>query len=277
MSNLIASARQPIGAFNINAIGGKALWLKADASIYVDNGFNPPTNGQTVQQWNDLSGLENHASQGDATKRPTYNASGLNGLPTVSFNGTTDFLQCLNPANFNINQPTLFVVGRWNSIEGAFCGKADYNQSGNNFRKLQLWAHSSSDIRWYAGTNAMSTAETAATTTNWNIYGVLAQLNNLTVINVNGVDATKTGTIDNTTLNSAAFVVGAGGPSNSNLGADFVQADIAKVILFNRILTDWQKRGVIDYLANKWGITVTNIAPASLPTRTIVGGRTIVS
>lgn len=56
-------------------IAGLQLWLKADTGVYSDAGVTPATNGQTIQQWNDQSGNNNHVSQATAGNRPTYRAA----------------------------------------------------------------------------------------------------------------------------------------------------------------------------------------------------------
>lgn len=57
----------------------------ARSGVYVDAGTTPCTDGQTVYQWNDDSGEGNHLAQSYAGARPTYRATGLNGLPSVEY------------------------------------------------------------------------------------------------------------------------------------------------------------------------------------------------
>jgi hypothetical protein len=54
-------------------------------------------NGLTVSQWNDQSGHGYNAVQGTAAYQPTYNATGLNGYPALTFNGTNNYLQLSIP------------------------------------------------------------------------------------------------------------------------------------------------------------------------------------
>ena len=58
-----------------------ALWLKADVGVTLS--------GTDVTTWADQSGNGKDATA-SGTARPTYQSSGINGLPAISFNGTTN-------------------------------------------------------------------------------------------------------------------------------------------------------------------------------------------
>ncbi|MCC6165107.1 MAG: hypothetical protein IT182_17315, partial [Acidobacteria bacterium] len=63
-------------------------------------------NNDPVAQWDDLSGLGNHATSSGAN-RPTYKAAGLNGRPAVTWNGTSSWL--LVPALLASSTPLSFL------------------------------------------------------------------------------------------------------------------------------------------------------------------------
>lgn len=65
------------------------VWLSASRSSYV---------GGT---WGDLSGNGYDHVQATASRRPTYNATGLNGYPTLVFDGTDDYLD--SPAGSSLD------------------------------------------------------------------------------------------------------------------------------------------------------------------------------
>lgn len=79
-----------------------ALWLDAaDANTIT-------LNGSTVSQWSDKSGNNRPATQSTAANQPTYNSTGLNGKPNLSFDGT-DFMSGLWSAA-TASQATVAVV-----------------------------------------------------------------------------------------------------------------------------------------------------------------------
>ena len=63
-----------------------ALWLDADDASTIT------LNGTNVSQWDDKSGNNRHATQGTAADQPTYSATGLNGKPSLLFDGTNDVM-----------------------------------------------------------------------------------------------------------------------------------------------------------------------------------------
>lgn len=64
---------------------GIKLHLRADAGVYKDAGVTLAVDGDTVQQWNDQSGLGNNFTQATAGNRPTFKTAIVNGLPVVRF------------------------------------------------------------------------------------------------------------------------------------------------------------------------------------------------
>ncbi len=62
---------------------GLMLWLKADAGVASVDGI--------VSSWEDQSKYGQSASQSDAGMRPLLVADGLNGKPTIRFDGVDDF------------------------------------------------------------------------------------------------------------------------------------------------------------------------------------------
>jgi len=75
------------------------LWL--DAS-------NPNSillNGNTVRQWNDLSGNGNNVANANTSTQPVYQANGLNNLPTINF--FSDGLGLFGSGNFGVSGSSL--------------------------------------------------------------------------------------------------------------------------------------------------------------------------
>ncbi|MGH7563563.1 MAG: S8 family serine peptidase [Gemmatimonadota bacterium] len=81
-------------------IPGLAIWLRADR-------IEGLADGDPVSIWADQSGSCNNASQGVASKRPTYRVNQLNGLPAVFFDASDDGMA--TPVNPSTSM-TIFAV-----------------------------------------------------------------------------------------------------------------------------------------------------------------------
>lgn len=92
-------ALAPAG-FDPASIAGLQLWLSADSGVYSDAGATPAADGSAVQQWSDRSSSALVVDQPTAASRPTYQAAGLNGRPSVRFGGS-----------HNLALPTVSVSG----------------------------------------------------------------------------------------------------------------------------------------------------------------------
>lgn len=89
-----------------------ALWL--DASV-----FSSITIATGVSEWRDISGNNRHATQATTSLQPAYQATGLNGLPTINWGdfGLLSAGKVLHTPSFSIgtsNIAATFVVAFFN-------------------------------------------------------------------------------------------------------------------------------------------------------------------
>jgi hypothetical protein len=85
-------------------IDGLQLWLKADAGVTL--------NGSNVSKWADQSGNGNEAIQPDSPHQPLLVKDGLNGKPTIRFDGLDDRLGLTGSKH--MSQISFFMVFRMN-------------------------------------------------------------------------------------------------------------------------------------------------------------------
>jgi hypothetical protein len=110
LAPLLCAANSAFAALPAVGSGSVLLHLKADAANVT---LGP---GNAVTQWSDLSGLNNHFTQTNATRQPTWVPGVLNGRPTIRFDGTggstaastSDWLQA-DGAGLNTPDRTLFT------------------------------------------------------------------------------------------------------------------------------------------------------------------------
>lgn len=84
----------PLSAPPMPVTANLAMWLKADAGVLDSSGLPIATDNAAIATWQDQSGSGRHATQSTSGNRPVWRsaANGQNGLPVVSFNGTSSWI-----------------------------------------------------------------------------------------------------------------------------------------------------------------------------------------
>ena len=99
--------------------GGGAAWtpadLGADLALWLDadDASTITLNGSNVSQWSDKSGNARHVLQAAASGQPTFVSNGLNGKPTITFDGAGDILLNQNAGSVGVTNISMFMVTRY--------------------------------------------------------------------------------------------------------------------------------------------------------------------
>ena len=150
------------------------LWLDANDITTLDKGFDLNQSGQPsdtnqVGYWHDKSGTEHHAKayQSNNNYRPSYRATGMNGKPTIQFDGSNDFMLLENGrTDFHQWDKFTFVIAYqdWGSANWRrVMGNVDHQtggwcltwNSGSQFR-FRIIGTSGGDDRTFGGTRAQT-------------------------------------------------------------------------------------------------------------------------
>ncbi|WP_430393688.1 beta strand repeat-containing protein, partial [Chryseobacterium profundimaris] len=231
---------------------GADLWLKADI------GTSTTTDGVAMSQWDDQSGNANNVLQGTAANMPLYrsnNANLMNFNPTVSFDGTNDFMD----ATFTINGATntLFSAVKPNVVnvtQDILGFGAVGSNNGGEFR------FNNATLQYGQNNNAVFVAITSGSVLTAGtplLFG--SSMNNA----ANGANLYQnnrnitTGTIAQ--IPSAANLVSIGSRTINSRNFYF-NGFIPEVITYNSLLTAAQRQRVNTYLAIKYGITMDQTA-----------------
>src|SRR5688572_32290844 len=83
--------------FSPKWVTGLQAWLDGTNPLNATDNTRPTT-GTTLATWSDRSGHGYDFTQATAGNRPTYNTNKINGVPAVTFNGTTNWVQAENTA-----------------------------------------------------------------------------------------------------------------------------------------------------------------------------------
>lgn len=228
------------------------LWLNAS---------NATASGTNVTRWNDQSGSNNNAVNisGSGGVVPQKIAGGLNSNAVIRFDGTRA-LQGTFGSAITASSLSSFIVFKMNSnlsqpYARAFAIAQDANRSAGDYGTSQgavLFG------RFNNGTNDIFSQRRnvsfPAITYGLNTPVLLSNAfsgNNFLMYN-NGRQLSTT-SFSATAFNAGAYAIGAGidnGPSQ------FMNGDVAEVIMFNTSLSAADKNKVESYLALKYGFTL---------------------
>jgi PKD repeat protein len=121
---------------------GLDLWLRADAGVQ--------TSGTAVTSWQDLSGNNRHATQGNVSWQPQLAQNALNGLPVIHFTSAGQRLSTPAFSVFPSNEGTLYAVVRSTSSSyGTIMGT--YYQASQNFQWGISGSGSLRNYSWFQG------------------------------------------------------------------------------------------------------------------------------
>ncbi len=238
--------------FNDNPIPklNLSLWLRADKGV--------EHSANSISLWKDLSGNGNDVVQSTATAKPTFVSNSQNSLPTVQFDGTSDYMTTVGNVSLG-TQTTIIAVSYINSAAG--------------YMRL-LHANSNAYILFGYNNNVFTSN-----------YGNGTAWNNLTANGggtVNGtwkiITSVVNGTNDLSYQNGVALAAKGAGKTASNAGlvvgaytdgtTQWFNGKLAELIVYNRALSAAERISVENYLAMKWGIGQNTSAAPSVTSNT---------
>jgi hypothetical protein len=225
-----------------------ALWLDAaDASTIT-------TVSSAVSQWNDKSGNGRNATQGTSGLRPTYNATGTNGLPRIEFNNRELTL----PAGvYNSSPAACFVMNRGTTEAVPFRLQ---NTSEvfflYNFTENRAWATRRGQAQVPYTQPALGPVSDIYVHDSGSSSGV-----------------TWSHVINGTAVSTAANIGNAGAGSNTNAigrnsgGSNPLIGSINEIIVLPGAIASIVRQKLEGYLAHKWGLTAS--LPSDHPYKTV--------
>lgn len=231
------------------SVSGLKLWLKADAGVYNDAGVTLATDTQTVQQWNDQSGMSNHVSQATSGKRPTYLTGIHNSLPVVRFAAA----HCLTLASFGLSTLTALVVFRGSGTAGVLYELGATIASNDGFL---LYQDGTGAIQCKKG----GTVSSRNASSGWGVTsqymisgqhygGAHASHYILTEAAPRNV-ATNTGNEPGTGTTTATLNIGA----RNDAGSLGMTGDICELVMYSPAISLQNMRAVAQYLQQRWNV-----------------------
>ncbi|MGB0721688.1 MAG: DUF4347 domain-containing protein [Gammaproteobacteria bacterium] len=274
-------------------IAGNSVWLDA-TDVDGDGDSDDQGDGQSVSTWVDKSGLGNDATADSVAATPVLDASAINGMSGVQFDGVNDFLslKAYNEANNDVigtDTHSVFVV--WQTDQTSADGSRHY--------ALTAVGGTGRDGRMYMGTDLdldqSVRAGGSAGTTGFLASGVTAEagtplLHSLTLDNTLGTDELKayingnlvSSSGDQHIVNNTFNTVNVGAYRSGSQAQAFLGGQIGEILIYDHdlsgndvslrdgmnytagsgatlvdselTLTEGDRFQVEAYLAAKWGI-----------------------
>lgn len=213
-----------------------ALWLDADDASTIT------LNGSTVSQWSDKSGNNRHATQSVSASQPTYDATGFNGKPAVTW---IDNLNRMDTPTFAA-QSFYFVTRYSDGLQATWLYSFQGLLGGNHVPIGLIGRLAPTDDYWYTGNTFSNIRRDGGSEANTNTSTVTALPFPNGIIGASAVSATTP-------------------PSGWMIGNDrrFVgrgwTGPMAEIIATPTLLSTNDRQKLEGYLAWKWGTV------ASLP------------
>jgi len=234
----------------VSGIKDLALWY--ETSLTESFASAEASDGSTITTWydtNSQSPVKNNAASG--TSKPTYKDNRINGLPTVAFNGTDNYMDINGNLVVGTNY-TVFIVGqRASNAQNYFIGGSGTGAEGTN---LAIGWDSNTSILMYNG----DTPSAASYTTS----GYATTIPVILTAWFNQVSGKKLwynggGAIADGTNSSTAALSAYAGSKIGKFNNTFSSVEIAEIIIFQRDLTTEERQAVESYLGKKYNIQIS--------------------
>jgi prepilin-type N-terminal cleavage/methylation domain-containing protein len=260
----LKSAQSLTRSSGVLAIPNLVFWIEPTldgAMTSVTNGQNP-ANGDKISSWNDISGRQINVSQNVSGSRPSYIASGINGLPALDFDGGDSLDSSIAPISNRNDAYTIISVWQIASSPGSYAyvfsqcataagngtcassgvdfnalpGGFDFNASGSSFN------YKSSLVPDFNKPYITILSINDTLTNNVRLY---ANELNTPVLAASGSQGS---------LSLGNNLMSIGGKASSGFNFD---GKISEVIVFDRYLKNYEVDAINSYLSRKYGITLS--------------------
>lgn len=232
-------------------ISGLKLWLDADDAATITD-----TAG-AVSQWDDKSGLNNHATQSTEASKPTTGSRTVNGLNVIDFDGVDDWLGLtVQPITGTEARTVIIMMLADNAASNNYgVSLSDTGGSGGTYNVTPEIALRINNANRIFGTSAIEDGVTPG------IILFTNHANSTLELNANNFQPYKNGallsggssvspeTLVNTDSGSPAIGAQFGGSNRLN-------GIIGEIIIYDKVLSAVERSEIDHYLGEKWNISV---------------------
>lgn len=215
-------------------------WLKSDLGVTL--------NGSTVSNWSDISGSNNSASQSTAGNQPTFSSSAIAGLPALTFDGSSDYMQFPNGFSDWTQGCSIFLITKPTTVTTGL-RFFDY-ATGLNANNLKIEEISPNGLEFDVnGVSSPSniTSTTGLTNNTFQLIEVVHNGAGFATLYTNG-NVNAQGTLNNiSNVTRTGCFIGKG-----YSGGNLFVGQIAEYLVYNRALSSSERVNVENYLLNRY-------------------------
>lgn len=233
---------------------GLVAWYKSTNGVYVDAGVTLATNGQTVQQWNDQSGLNNHLKQVTGGNRPTYQAAGFNSLSTVTLSSGTWMATTADSVAMGSGLVgSAFAVGQ-STVFGSNVRAISYVENGQTSDGVSnhsaAWLLNSSGTTFASYRNGFFANDSSfSLNTNLRFGNIYDNTNDTNYVNnVAGTPVAATGL---TWTSPGTILIGT---ASTTSPANFWSGPLSEIVITNTALSSGDRLNLDNYFKIKWNL-----------------------
>ncbi len=259
-SRIVMQARLKVAqnqtqASSVNSVPGLYLWLEPTTAGNIVSATNgaAPENNDSISSWNDYgTQIANKMTikQLTSANQPKYISNGINGLPSVQFDGANYYLNGTNGIIFS--DITIFIVTQLNSILNDLSAFI-YSQGPWQANNLQLLMHNTTGYVQYS----IYPTSNDFWNTSRSLFDLRPHLLTFRDNNTTKLDIFVDGGYEMSTTSSQSpkdwTSISIGAWNNSG-ASRYLNGYISEIIIYNRALKNSEVTDVNNYLITKYNI-----------------------
>ncbi len=230
----------------VNDIDNLALWYETTMPKSLSDASSD--NNTAIAGWNDLGPNRINAT---ATNAPTYIADGINSLPVLRFNGSSNYLSYNGSFLVGTNY-TIFIVYQRRAAQSNAYLLAGTSSSTNQNLHVGYSANTTTIFNQFNNDLSATVAGYLSPIPEIDVYWFNSAVGKNLYVNGASIIASTTAPAQ-TGLSTSYPGASIGGRASGN---NF-SGDIAEIIMFTKALSTQERKDVEQYLGKKWGITVS--------------------
>lgn len=249
----LTSARALTQSSPVQGIKNLVAWYESTSERSFDSTIDASnSSSNTITNWYDINQQQvaKNGTQSTSSQRPLLVENIINGLPVVKFDMATD--QYLNLPNGTVpyaNSPyTVFIVFKMSEVSNIRLLKGGEWSPANALNQFNIGSGRQLANYWNG---------TTATTDTWLLRENTSYIADFWYDQSN-IKIYKDGTLVQTQASSLNVVVATSNKIGPGTGSPVLaKLYLAETIIFDRALTDEERKAIEDYLSKKWGIAVS--------------------